>query len=177
MTRRAALLLLAVLLLAAASPRAAESLRIVPLVDGKQVVVSLELTDAYNDDVREMIASGLRTTFTYDVELRMVVAGWVDRTIATSVVSITDQYDNLTRRHSLSRTVDGRIDESLVTEDDQVVARWLTSVTRLPVCSTSRLERNREYYVRVSARKKPQHSLPFAWASSLTGQAKFTFTP
>jgi Domain of unknown function (DUF4390) len=176
-TRRAALLLLAVLLLAAASPRAAESLRIVPLVDGKQVVVSLELTDAYNDDIREMIASGLRTTFTYDVELRMVVAGWVDRTIATSVVSITDQYDNLTRRHSLSRTVDGRIDESLVTEDDQVVARWLTSVTRLPVCSTTRLERNREYYVRVSARKKPQHSLPFAWASSLTGQAKFTFTP
>jgi Domain of unknown function (DUF4390) len=175
-TRRAALLL-AAMLLGAAAPRAAETLRIVPLVDGKQVVVSLEMTDAYNDDVREMIASGLRTTFSYDVELRMVVAGWVDRTIATSVVSITDQYDNLTRRHSLSRTVDGRIDESLVTEDDQVVARWLTSVTRLPVCPTTRLERNREYYVRVSAQKKPQNSLPFAWASSLTGQAKFTFIP
>jgi hypothetical protein len=176
-TRRVALLVGALLLVAMASPRAAESLRIVPLVDGKQVVVSFQLNDAYNDDIKDMIASGLRTTFTYDVELRMEVAGWVDRTIATTVVSITDQYDNLTRRHSLSRTVEGRIDESLVTEDEKVVAEWLTRVTRLPVCDTTRLERNREYYVRVSARKKPQHSLPFAWASTLTGQARFTFIP
>lgn len=177
MRRRHLLLVGGALLLAMASPQAAESLRIVPLVDGKQVVVTFELNDAYNDDVKEMIASGLRTTFTYDVELRAVVAGWVDRTIATTVVSITDQYDNLTRRHSLSRTVEGRIDETLVTEDEALVAEWLTRVTRLPVCQTSKLERNREYYVRVSALKKPQHSLPFAWASTLTGQAKFTFIP
>lgn len=177
MTRRHVLLLTSALMLAAASPRADESLRIVPLVDGKQVVVSLVLNDAYNDDVKDMIASGLRTTFTFDVELRAEVAGWVDRTVATTVVSITDQYDNLTRRHSLSRTIDGRMDESLVTEDEQIVADWLTHVTRLPICPTSKLERNREYYVRVSARKRPQHSLPFAWASSLTGQAKFTFVP
>ena len=71
----------------------------------------------------------------YDVELRMLVAGWVDRTIASSVVSISVQYDNLTRRHSLSRTVDGRIDEAVVTEDEEVVAKWLTSVERLPLCS------------------------------------------
>ena len=112
---------------------AEEHLRIVPLVHEKQMVVTLEIADAYTSDVREAISSGLRTTFTYDVELRMVVAGWVDRTIATSVVSISVQYDNLTRRHSLSRTVDGRIDEAVVTEDEEVVAKWLTSVERLPL--------------------------------------------
>ena len=156
---------------------AAESLRIVPLVHGKQMVVSLEIADAYTDDVREAIASGLRTTFTYDVELRMLVAGWVDRTIASSVVSISDQFDNLTRRHSLSRTVDGRIDEAVVTEDEEVVRRWLTSVDRLPLCSTMKLERNREYYVRVSARKRPQRTFPFPWTGPTSGQAKFTFIP
>ena len=140
---------------------AEEHLRIIPLVSEKQMVVSLEIADAYTDDIREAVSSGLRTTFTYDVELRMLVAGWVDRTIATSVVSISVQYDNLTRRHSLSRTVDGRIDEAVVTEDEEVVAKWLTSVERLPLCSTAKLERNRDYYVRVNARKRPQRTFPF----------------
>ena len=142
---------------------AEERLRIVPLVHEKQMVVSLEIADAYTDDIREAISSGLRTTFSYDVELRMLVAGWVDRTIASSVVSISVQYDNLTSRHSLSRTVDGRIDEAVVTEDEEVVAKWLTSVERLPLCATAKLERNRDYYVRVNARKRPQRTFPFAW--------------
>ena len=116
------------------------------------MLVSVDLADAYTDAVREAISSGLRTTFTYDVELRMMVPVWVDRTIATSVVSTSDQYDNLTRRHSLSRLVDGRVDEALVTEDEAVAQKWLTSLNRLPLCRTSKLETNRDYYVRIRAR-------------------------
>ena len=56
-----------------------ESLRIVPIVNDNEVLVSFELADAYTTDVREAISSGLRTTFTYDVELRMVAPLWVDR--------------------------------------------------------------------------------------------------
>ena len=115
--RRLGLLTLA-LLLSGAVGRAAETLRIVPISSGNSVVVSVELADGYTDEVRQAIASGLRTTFTYTIDLRMLVPGWVDRTVATSTVSISDQYDNLTRRHTLSRVVDGRIDDSLVTEDD-----------------------------------------------------------
>ena len=155
---------------------AVERLRIVPLIQEKEVLVSLEIAEGYTDEVREMIASGLRTTFTYEIELRMVVVGWVDRTIATALISITDDYDNLTRRHTLSRAVDGRIDESIVTDDEEVVRTWLTKVTRVPLCATAELEPNREYYVRVSARKRPQRSFPLAW-SALSGQANFTFIP
>ena len=53
----------------------------------------------------------------------MVVPAWVDRTIATTVVSASDRYDNLLRRHSLSRSVDGRVDQVSVTEDRDVVRR------------------------------------------------------
>lgn len=154
-----------------------ESLRIVPVVHDKQVVVTLEMADAYTDEIRDTISSGLRTTFTYDLQLRMIVGGWVDRTVATAVVTVSDQYDNLTRRHTLSRVVDGRTDESVVTEDEAVVRQWLTTLTRLPLCDTNKLERNREYYVRVAARKRPQRSFPFAFANAVTGQAKFTFIP
>ena len=177
MTRRCLLCTALIALGALQTVGAEERLRIIPLVDVKQMVVTLAIADAYTDDIREAISSGLKTTFTYDVELRMLVAGWMDRTIATSVVSISVQYDNLTRRHSLSRTVDGRMDEAVVTEDEEVVAKWLTSVERLPLCSTSKLERNREYYVRVSARKRPSRSFPFPWTGPTSGQAKFTFIP
>ena len=157
--------------------RSKESLRIVPTVQDDKVVVSFELADAYTKDVREAISSGLRTTFAYDVALRMAAPLWVDRTIVTVVVSTTDQYDNLTRRHMLSRMVDGRLEETLVTEDEAVVGRWLTKFTRLPLCRTSKLEPGAEYYLRISARSSPRGDSLLGWASAIIGQAKFTFIP
>jgi uncharacterized protein DUF4390 len=156
---------------------AAESLRIVPLVHVDEVVVSFELADAYTSEVREAISSGLRTTFTYDVELRMVGSLWVDRTIAAVVASTSDQYDNLTRRHTLSRTVNGHVDEASVTEDESVVSRWLTTFARLPLCKTSQLDPSRDYYVRISARSRPRGGSLLGWARATTGRTKFTFIP
>src|SRR4029453_7604752 len=117
---------------------APETLRIVPIASDDSVVVSVELSEAYNDEIRQAISSGLRTQFTYDIQLRMVVPAWVDRTIATAVVNISDQYDNLTRRHSLSRTIDGRVQDALTTDDDAVARQWLTTLSRLPLCETSK---------------------------------------
>jgi hypothetical protein len=157
--------------------RAAETLRIVPITSDDSVVVSVELSDAYNDEIRQAIASGLRTQFTYDIELRMVVPAWVDRTIATVIVNISDQYDNLTRRHTLSRLIDGRVQETITTDDDAVVRQWLTTLTRLPLCETSKLDPNRDYYVRISARTRPYGQSILGLTNSVTGQAKFTFIP
>ena len=177
MSRRTFFWCVIVVVAAGAIGRAAGSLRVVPIVRNESVLVSVELTDAYNDEVREAIASGLQTTFTYDVELRMVVPAWVDRTIATAVISTSDRYDNLTRRHSLSRTIDGRVQEALVTEDESLVRRWLTSLNGLPLCATSKLDPLRDYYVRISARVRPPGGSLLGWRNAITSQAKFTFIP
>ena len=58
------------LLVAAVAVHAAETLQIRPTVHDDQVIVSYELDDAYTDAVRDAIASGLKTTFTYELELR-----------------------------------------------------------------------------------------------------------
>ena len=152
-------------------------LRIVPIVSKDDVVVSFDGTDAYTDDVRAAIASGLRTTFTYEIELRMLVPTWVDRTIATSIVTVSDQYDNLTRRHTLLRTIDGRVEQAFVTEDEAAMKRWLTSFTRLPLIMTSKLDQTRDYYVRVRARVRPRGTSLLGWTNGISAQAKFTFVP
>jgi len=166
---------LALLVLAAATVRSEETLRITPFISNNRVVVSFELNDAYTDAVREAIASGLRTTFTYELELR--TPAWIDRTVGTTVVAATDHYDNLNRRHTLTRTVDGRVEEVLVTEDAAVVKTWLTKWTRVPVADTARLDPARDYYVRVTTRARPLGGSLLGLTKTITGQVKFTFVP
>jgi Domain of unknown function (DUF4390) len=157
--------------------RAAESLRITPIVRDNRVLVSFELADAYTDDIRQAIASGLRTTFTYQLELRITASIWMDRTVATAVVTASDQFDNLTRRHTLTRTVDGRAQDVLVSDDEKVVRQWLTTWSRLPLCETSKLDASRDYYVRISAQARPSGESLLGLAKTISGQAKFTFVP
>ena len=156
---------------------AQESLRITPFVRDNQVLVSFELADAYNEAVHDTIASGLRTTFSYELELRTVVPGWVDRTIAQTSVSATDQYDNLTRRHSLTRMVDGRIEEATVVENEDLARKWLTQWKQVRVADTSKLDPTREYYVRITTRARPLGGSLLGLTRSVSGQAKFTFIP
>jgi hypothetical protein len=165
--------LAAVAILAAAE----DSLRIVPVVQGDDVLVSFELSDALTPDVHEAILSGLQTSFTYDVELRRVGFLWFDRTVARVIASTSDQYDNLTRRHSLSRVVNGHIEEASVTEDASLVARFLTAFARLPLCKTSELDPSHDYYVRVSVQSRPRGGSFFGFANSIIGYSKFTFVP
>ena len=158
------------------SLKAAEQLRIVPLVRDDRVLVTFELADGFTDEVKAAIHSGLKTTFTYTVELRLEVPAWVDRTIATTVVSNSVEFDNLIRRSTIVRLIDGKVDQKQETEDDNLVRQLMTSFQRLPLFRTSVLQPNREYYVRVSAVARPSNGA-FLWpfGSGTSGQAKFTF--
>jgi hypothetical protein len=155
---------------------ATEGVRIVPLVRDDSVLVSFELTDGYTPEVKDAVHSGLKTTFTYTVELRQDVPAWVDRTIATSVITNTVQYDNLTRRATLTRTLDGHVESTQTTEDEAVMRQWMTTFQKMPLFKTGELEQNREYYVRVRATARPANgSMLWPWGSGISGITKFTF--
>jgi len=157
---------------------AAQDLRIVPLVRDGKVLISFYLPDALTDDVRAAIKSGLKTTFTYTVDLRTSVAVWLDRTVDSAVVTTEVRYDNLTRRHTVVRTLDGRVEVALVIESDDEVRQLVTKLDRLPLFETANLEPNREYYVRVRAEIRPRNAaFLWPWGSGRSAQAKFTFIP
>lgn len=165
-----------VTLTAAFASADAADISVTPITRDNQVVVSFDLADGFTRDVRDAIQSGLVTTFSYDVELR-AVSSWLDRTVSVVTLTATVRYDNLTRRYQMSRTVDGRVEDARATEDQDAVRRWMTHFERVPLSSTTSLEPNGEYYVRVRARTRPR-STWFAWPWERTealGSARFTF--
>jgi len=165
-----------VLAISAVTAVLAEGVRIIPLVRDDAVLVSFELTDGYTPEVKDAVHSGLKTTFTYTVELRQDVPAWVDRTIATSVITNSVQYDNLTRRAMLTRTLDGHVDSVETTEEEAVIKQWMTTFQKMPLFKTAELEQNREYYVRVRATARPTNgSMLWPWGTGISGMTKFTF--
>ena len=144
-----------------------------------RVLVSCVLTDGLMDDLDKTILSGLTTTFTYETDLRRPVSIWLDRTIASTTVSAEVQFDTLTRRYQLNRSVDGRLEDSRVSDDKAAVKRFVTGFERLPLFSTGDLEPNVEYHVRVRVRIRPRVTW-FFWPwdrGTATGFARFTFIP
>jgi len=92
-------------------------------------------------------------------------------------VGATVKYDNLTRRYSVTRTVNGNIDWADTTTHEDEAWRWLTDFARMPLFRGAALEANAEYYVRVRANATPRNS-SFLWpwaADDAVGFARFTF--
>src|SRR5690349_11706169 len=80
----------------------ATTLRVRPTFRDGQVLISFSLDGGMSDEMKAVVQSGLRTVFTYTVELKLKVPAWVDRTVASAVVSSSIDYDNLTRKHTIS---------------------------------------------------------------------------
>ena len=176
--RHSILTVAAVSLLAttAAAQPPAETLKVRTLERDGKVLVSFALDGGMTDEMKAVVQSGLRTVFTYTVELRLKVPAWVDRRVATAIVSTSVDYDNLTRRHTISQSRNGRVEQSFVVEDPAEVAQMVTNFERLPLFDTKMLEANREYYVVVRADARPRSSAslwPFSGTAS--GSARFTF--
>jgi hypothetical protein len=163
---------------ASASAQDAATLRVRTIESDGHVVVSFSLDGGLTDEMKAVVQSGLRTVFTYTVELKMKVPAWVDRTVASAIVSTSVDYDNLTRRHTVSKARDGRVEQSVVVEDPAQVAQMVTNFERLALFDTRQLEPNREYYVLVRADARPRSSAGlWPWSGTASGLARFTFIP
>ena len=155
-----------------------QTLQVTPLARDGEVLVSFKLDEALTDDIKAKIQSGLTVRIVYKVDLRRSSAAWFDRTIDTHRVGATVKYDNLTRRYSVTRTLDGRTDWADTTTKEDEAWHWLTSdFARLSLFRGVALEPNAEYYVRVTANASPRNA-SFLWpwaADDAVGLAKFTF--
>ena len=145
-----------------------------PLLKDGQVLVTFSLDGGLTDEMSAVVQSGLRTVFTYTVELKLKVPAWVDRTIASAVVSTSVDYDNLTRRHTVSQTLQRPHRASRSSSRiRRKLRRLATHFDRLPLFKTKLLEANREYYVLVRADARPRsNSSLWPWSGTASGLAQ-----
>jgi Domain of unknown function (DUF4390) len=165
------------LVLGCSAAAAAQTIQVTPLTRDDRVLITFRLSDAFTDEVRSAVHSGLTITFIYDVELKRGASLWLDRTIASSTVSAGVRFDNLTRRYHVTRRWDGRMERVEVLDREEDVRDWLTTFEKLSLFSNATLEPNAEYYLRVRARTTPRNAA-FVWpwqGSDVAGLAKFTF--
>lgn len=182
MRLRLVLVSVAVCVLSVATPpvaRAQADVRVTTLARGDHVLVSLELRGAYTKEIRDVVASGLETTFSFEIELRQPVAFWLDRTVDRVWVSASVRYDGLTGFYRVRRIVDGRVEQERIVGEEAVVRRLLTSLEQLPLFSTEDIETNGDYHVRVRVDRRPRTGW-FRWpwdSAAALGRASFTFLP
>ncbi|HIM51687.1 MAG TPA: DUF4390 domain-containing protein [Acidobacteria bacterium] len=178
---RQVLVCVAVWVVSVASPPVARAQRdvvVTTLTREDHVLVSLELRGAYTEEVRDTVASGLETTFSFDIELRQPVAFWLDRTVDRVSVSASVRYDGLIGRYRVTR-VYGRVEQVQVVEEEAAVRQLLTTLERLPLFGTRDLETNGDYSVRVRVDRRPRTGW-FRWPwdrAAALGRASFTFLP
>jgi hypothetical protein len=167
------------LLLVPAGDALAQKLHVQPLPRDEQIYVSFKLDQELTDEIRATIHSGMTVSFVYKVDLRRGSSIWMDRTLASTEVRASVRYDNLTRRYTLSRMMDGRMGMGGVetTDSEEVAWKWLTSdFERLPLFRSMTLDSNAEYYVRVRAHTAPRNA-SFVWpwqGDDVVGFMKFT---
>lgn len=169
----------ALLLTVSAVPAGAQEIQVQPVARQGHVYVSFSMLNAYTDDVRETILSGLPVSFTYDIELRRAGSLWFDRTVAATVVAASVRYDNLARRYHVTRTQDGKLLGTDVFDTEGAVRDWLMAFGPLPLFASDALEVNSEYSLRVRARTSPRRGWPlWPWGQhDASGLATFTFVP
>ena len=169
---------------AVGAQQAAESgdnaiITVAPQARGDSIIVSFSTPRAVTPAIEQAIASGLPTTFTYDVELRRPSTFWFDKLVDSARIAVTVRFDPLTRRYHVALMQDGRVAEERTTDRVEDVRRWVSIFERLPLFATRQLQEQTTYDVRVRGRTSPRHTWSFwPWARpSAHGSAGFTFLP
>lgn len=158
---------------------AAQIVDLVSLVRGGNLHVSFRVEDGFDEEIERAIETGLEVSFRYNVELKRVRGIWLDALIAKRQVRTMVSYDNLTKRYSLTREIDGEIDQTAVVADAHAMRGFMTSVDALSVFEVSVMEPNDEYYLRVNGVMKDRNLLLFIpWdVSAGWKESHFTYLP
>lgn len=123
--------------------------------------VSFSLGGAFTREIRDQIDSGLPVTFNHYVEVLNRRPAWFDSTVVRKVISATVTFDTLTRQYRLNRSVNGEIMETVVTDKEADMQRFMSSVDRLRLCDPLDLAGDRSLYLRVKSRVQKRFVLFF----------------
>lgn len=170
-------MVVAVLLFGAATVAAAD-VKVTTLIADGRVYASFAVPDAFSNDARDVVKSGLPLSCVFTVDLKRAAALWFDRTLATTTVTASVKLDTLTGTYQVSKLQDDKVIWSDRTTQEDQMRSWLTGFDRVAIATAAPLEPNAEYYVQVTVHLSPRRTFSFwpPWGhDDGSGRADFTF--
>ena len=125
----------ALLLLLLVAPARAEEPRIEGLHVTRQngrILVSFELRNALDAEMRERVQSGLPTELSFTLRLERPRVWWFDKVFERTTLHVVAMYNAVTREYLVNYKLDGRLIESRVVNDLEALERALTLYHSLP---------------------------------------------
>lgn len=117
-------------------------------VEGDMYVASARLRGGLTPEILEEIDAGLETTIGYRFNLYRRRAGLPDESLIKRRVRCTVRHDALTRQYTLTRRIDGEVQDTRVTGDARAMRDFLTSLDRVPLVPRVDLLEGQAYYLR-----------------------------
>ena len=131
MVRFTTVALAAFLLLAAGGdPARIESLR--AQQDGRRILLSFELQNAFDEEMRERLESGLPTELEYTLQIQRPRLWWFDKIFDRTTLQIVALYNAVTREYLVNTKLNGGLIDSRVVTGLDELERTMTTVRQLP---------------------------------------------
>ena len=115
------------------------------------VRVSFDLEGAFDDAVRERIASGLATSFTYQLRLVRPRRLWFDKVVGSATVEVVARYNALTREYAINTKRDGELVGSRVVSSAEELEAAATRLEDFAAVEVAGLRAERPMVVRARA--------------------------
>ena len=130
-------------------------------LDGGQVLVGFHLANGLDAETRERIASGLPTSFVYELELKRDRKHWWDRGLDATVLEVVAMYNAVTREYLVNTKQGGRLIESRTVRDEVELERAMTVFESFPAFTLDGDRDNSRFLVRIRVDLGPGALLGF----------------
>lgn len=116
-----------------------------------QFRVAFRLAGAFTEEVEEVMASGLPVTFHHTLRAYRRRTGWFDRVVGEREVTTTVNFDTLTKQYRMSRSVDGQLVDTLLTDKADEMKAWMTVFERIDLPCDEGSQPLDRFYVKVKS--------------------------
>ncbi len=128
---------------------------------GGQVLVSFHLANGLDAETRERIASGLPTSFIYELELKEDRKHWWDRGLDGTVIEVVAMYNAVTREYLVNTKRGGRLIESRNVRDEVELEHAMTVFEAFPAFTMADDQDHARFLVRMRVVLGPGAMLGF----------------
>lgn len=128
---------------------------------GGQVLVSFRLEAGISAELRERIASGLPTSFVYELELMRDRKRWWDRGVESSRLEVVAMYNAVTHEYLLNTKHDGKLIGSQTVREPDELERAMTEFNSFPAFMVRSDSERTRFLVRVRVDLGPAALLGF----------------